>query len=217
MKALYLLGIVVLVAVACEREQYRTETTDYGQSGVEASVSDRADFSSDMQRVWSDHIALTRMYIGSATANAPDTKAIAERLMENQEQIASAVRPYYGDEAADKLTSLLKEHISFAVETLNAAKAKNDAQLSAAKTKLYENGDQIATLLANANTRWDVDELKTHMKAHLDLLLEQTADHIDGNYRDGLEAYDRAHTQIIEMARMLSDGTIEQFADRFNP
>jgi hypothetical protein len=217
MKALSLLVVVALVAVACEQEQYRTETTDYGQTGVAASVSDRADFASDMQRVWSDHVALTRMYIGSSVANAPDAGEIADRLMRNQEDIANAVRPYYGDDAADKLTVLLKEHISAAVQALNAAKAKNDAQLSAAKTTLYENGEEIATMLANANTRWNADDLKSHMRTHLDLLLEEATKHLEGDYKAGLEAYDRSHTQIIEMARVLADGTMEQFADRFNP
>jgi hypothetical protein len=217
MKALSLLILLAVVAVACQSEQYSTETTDAGQREVEASTGSQADFVSNVQRVWSDHIALTRMYIGSATANSPDADEIAERLMQNQVDIANAVRPYYGDEAADKLTALLKEHIALAVETLDAAKAKNDALLSDAKSRLYTNGEQIATLLANANSRWDAEDMKTHMREHLDLLLEQATQHLQGDYKAGLAAYDRSHTQIIEMARMIADGTIEQFADRFNP
>jgi hypothetical protein len=66
----------------------------------------------DMRELWTDHVVWTRDYIIAAAAEAPDQQAAADRLMKNQEDIGAAVAVYYGKPAGDKLTELLKQHIS---------------------------------------------------------------------------------------------------------
>ena len=75
----------------------------------------------DMRRLWSDHVIWTREYIVAAVANTADQQAAAARLMKNQEHIGAAVAAYYGKPAGDKLTALLKEHITIAVDLVAAA------------------------------------------------------------------------------------------------
>jgi hypothetical protein len=58
-----------------------------------------------------DHTGWTRNYIISFIAVLPDTNLVAERLLKNQEDIGNAIKPFYGDEATNELTSLLKDHI----------------------------------------------------------------------------------------------------------
>ena len=55
----------------------------------------------------------------------PDTNFAAQRLLKNQVDIGNAIKPFYGNVAGDKLTSLLKDHIMGAVDLLKAAKAGN--------------------------------------------------------------------------------------------
>ena len=50
-------------------------------------------------------------------------KAAANRLMKNQEDIGKAVATFYGAAAGQQLTTLLKEHITIAVDLIKAAKA----------------------------------------------------------------------------------------------
>src|SRR5919197_754891 len=62
-----------------------------------------------LRDLWIDHIVYTRNYIVSFAAGLPDTNIVAQRLLKNQEDIGNAIKPFFGNEAGDKLTSLLKE------------------------------------------------------------------------------------------------------------
>jgi hypothetical protein len=64
-----------------------------------------------LRDLWVDHTGWTRNYIISFVAGLPDTTLVAERLLRNQEDIGNAIKPFYGTEAANELTSLLKGHI----------------------------------------------------------------------------------------------------------
>ena len=55
--------------------------------------------------------------------------AAVKRLLRNQDDIGNAIKPYYGDAAGDKLTALLKEHITTAAEVVTAAKANDSANV----------------------------------------------------------------------------------------
>jgi len=65
--------------------------------------------------------------------------------------IDGAIKPFYGDEAGNQLTTLIKEHITGAVDLLAAAKAGDIAQLETAKTGWYNNANEIAAFLSTAN------------------------------------------------------------------
>jgi hypothetical protein len=65
----------------------------------------------DMRKLWEDHVTWTRLYIVSVAAGLPDKDLTAQRLLQNQVDIGNAIKPFYGDDAGNKLTALLKEHI----------------------------------------------------------------------------------------------------------
>ena len=109
----------------------------------------------------------TRNYIISFVAGLPDTNFAAQRLLKNQVDIGNAIKPYYGNEAGNKLTSLLKGHIMGAVELLKAAKAGNTTGVAAAEKKWNSNADQIATFLSTANPNWSKADLKTMLDNYL--------------------------------------------------
>jgi hypothetical protein len=77
----------------------------------------------DMRKLWTDHVVWTRDYIVAAVGDQPDAQAAANRLMKNQEDIGKAVSKFYGNAAGQQLTTLLKDHISIAVDLIKAAKA----------------------------------------------------------------------------------------------
>src|SRR5262245_21420385 len=72
----------------------------------DATMSSGA-FHDTMRKLWEDHITWTRLYIVSVAADLPDTDAVATRLLQNQTDIGNAIRPFYGDDAANQLTQLL--------------------------------------------------------------------------------------------------------------
>src|SRR5262245_14631117 len=59
------------------------------------------DLQNAMRKLWEDHITWTRLYIISVAGDLPDKDPNAQRLLQNQEDIGNAVRPLYGDDAAN--------------------------------------------------------------------------------------------------------------------
>lgn len=176
----------------------------------------RASFQDDMRKLWEDHVTWTRLYIVSAVGNLPDKAATTERLLQNQADIGNAVKPFYGAAAGDKLTALLKDHILIAAKLVDAAKANNSTEVETQKTAWNANADEISGFLSGANPKsWPLDPLKSEMRSHLTLTLEEAVAQIQGNYPASVAAYDKVHAQILHMADMLSAGIIRQFPQKF--
>ncbi len=174
-------------------------------------------FHDAMRKLWEDHITWTRLYIVSFTAGLPDTDAVAQRLFQNQTDIGNAIRPFYGDAAADQLTQLLKDHIQGAADILTAAKAGDSAAVKTASDKWYANANDIAAFLNKANPdNWPLADLQNEMKMHLDLTLTEAQDHLKGDAVKDIADYDAVHNEILGMADMLSAGIIKQFPDKFS-
>jgi hypothetical protein len=175
------------------------------------------DLRNTMRQLWEDHITWTRLYIISVAHDLPDKDATAQRLLANQADIGNAIKPYYGNDAGDKLTALLKDHILGAADLLAAAKAGDTAKVDAASKKWYQNADDIATFLNSANAKnWQLGAMKDAMKMHLDQTLKEATDRLQGKYSDDIQDYDAIHAHILAMADVLSNGIIAQFPDKFN-
>lgn len=186
------------------------------RSSVDDSVSDSAEFQGAMRKLWVDHITWTRLYIVSAASDLPDLGPTADRLLKNQADIGDAIKPYYGDAAGNQLRDLLRGHILIAVELIASAKAGSQSGTTAMSAKWYTNADSIAAFLHSANPgNWELAHMEDMMQEHLDLTLEEAVNRLQGNYVEEIAAYDRVHTQILEMADMLSIGIIHQFPNRF--
>ena len=87
-----------------------------------------------MRKLWEDHIVYTRNYIISALAELADVGAIANRLLKNQDDIGNAIKPLYSDDAGNKLSALLRDHILIATEVVKAGQGGNKEQLTAAQS-----------------------------------------------------------------------------------
>ena len=183
------------------------------------AVATRAAFHDAMRKLWEDHIVWTRQYIVSAateTGDLPDIGPTRDRLLANQADIGNALKPFYGNAAGNRVTALLRDHILTAAELIAAAKAHDQDAVEAASAAWYRNADDIATALNSLNPKhWPLDEMKAHMKDHLDLTLGEAVARLQGRYADDIAAYDRVHAQILAMADVLSRGIIAQFPAQF--
>ena len=178
---------------------------------------DAQTFHDAMRKLWEDHITFTRLFIVSTFGDLPDQGATAERLLQNQEDIGDAIKPFYGDAAGEQLTALLRDHILIAAEILQAAKNEDTAALEDAVARWYANADDIAEFLNSANPKnWPLEEMKAMMREHLDLTLEEATGQLNGDYAGSIATYEQVHLQALDMADMLSDGIIKQFPSIFN-
>lgn len=185
--------------------------------GDSSTKMSKTDFNQAMRKLWEDHITWTRLYIISAAGNLPDKGATTQRLLQNQTDIGNAVAQFYGKDAGDKLTGLLKDHILGAAALIEAAKSGDKAKTDAAAAKWYANADEIATFLNGANPQnWPLADLKSGMKMHLDLTLQEATDRLQGKYPDGIKEYDKIHEHILGLADLLSSGIEKQFPKKFS-
>jgi hypothetical protein len=168
-----------------------------------------------MRDLWADHVVWTRAYIVAAVADDASASSALDRLMRNQEDLGSAIAPYFGAAAGERLTELLKEHISVAGEVVGAAKAKDDAKLKDADARWHRNAEEIATFLSDANPHWSQADLVRMLNEHLALTTQEATLRLQENWGEDAATFDRIYDQAMMMADALSDGVIRQFPSRF--
>ena len=180
-------------------------------------------FRNDMRKLWEDHITWTRNLIISFEVNLPDPdatlpdlSAALNRLLQNQADIGNAIKPFYGAEAGDRLTALLREHILIAGEVLTAAKIGDAEGLSDAQARWYANAHDIAVFLSTANPdNWPLAEMDQMLKDHLDATTAEVLARLNSDWTGDVAAYENVHIQALGMADMLSTGIVAQFPKRF--
>ena len=177
----------------------------------------KSDFHDAMRRLWSDHVAYTRLFIVSAAANAPDKDAHTQRLLQNQTDIGNAVAEFYGQDAGNKLAALLKDHILIAASIVGAAQAGDNAKVTSENKRWHDNATDIAKFLHGANPKnWPEATLQTALFMHLDQTLNEASNELKGNYAGSIKDYDEAMTHMLMVADTLSDGIIKQFPAKFS-
>ena len=169
-----------------------------------------------MRKLWEDHVTWTRLAIVTFADGSPSFPATADRLLRNQVDIGNAIKPYFGDAAGTRLTALLHDHITIAVDVLKAAKSGDDVAFTEANTRWYANANDIADFLAKASPKyWPQAHMRADMRTHLDQTLAEAAHELGGDYQASVADYDAVHAHILEMADMLSEGIVAKFPSRF--
>ena len=98
-----------------------------------AGTAARAAFHDQMRKLWEDHVTWTRLAIVTFADGSGGFDATAARLLANQVDIGDAIKPFYGADAGNQLTTLLNGHIGIAVELLQAAKSGDTAAFDQAR------------------------------------------------------------------------------------
>jgi hypothetical protein len=168
-----------------------------------------------LRRLWSDHVIWTRDYIVAAIADAPGAPAVAGRLLANQEHIGRAIVPFYGEQAGEALTGLLKEHIMVAVDLIEAAKASDQEKFADADRRWDQNARDITSFLSSANPNWPEHDVLDLLSQHLKLTKDEATARLHQRWEDDIEAFDQIFTEILTVADVLYTGIVKQFPDRF--
>ncbi|MGE5474461.1 MAG: LysM peptidoglycan-binding domain-containing protein [Ignavibacteriales bacterium] len=165
--------------------------------------------------LWEEHTAWTRMAIISMVADLPDVDLVTKRLLQNGPDMASALKPFYGSETADKFGNLIKEHLEIAAQIVKAAKAGDTNTAASAEQKWYENADQIAELLASINPYWSKEKWIEMLHTHLALVKSEAVTRLNKDYASNIAVFDKLEKQALEMADTLSEGIVNQFPQKF--
>lgn len=193
---------------------HSVSTTQTTTDTMNAEKVSKMDLKTSMRKLWEDHIWYTRNFVISAVANLNDTDAVTKRLLKNQDDIGDAIKPFYGDDAGNKLSKLLREHILIAAKVVDAAKTNNKKALEKAQKEWTANADDIATFLSAANPSWTKEELMVHLQKHLDLVTEETSARLKKDWQTDIKVNDENHDHMLMFSDTLVDGIAKQFSDK---
>lgn len=212
-----LAGLLFALSTTSHDHADAAENHGHGQGAAALPTDSQVAFHDQMRKLWEDHVTWTRLAIVTFADGSAGFNATAARLLQNQADIGDAIKPFYGDAAGNQLTSLLHDHITIAVDLLQAAKSGDTAAFDDANTRWYANANAIADFLASANPRyWPDDVMRSMMKTHLDQTLSEASDELSGKYTDSVTEYEAIHLHMLDMADLLSNGIMRTFPQRFH-
>lgn len=217
MKSKWLLALTLTVALAFSMTQTGVSAQAMASKPKKTDClsPQMVKLKTDMQKAWIDHTIWTRSYIVSALSNRPDQKDVLDRLLQNQQDIGNLIKPYYGEDAGNKLAELLREHIMIAGKIVAAAQAGNQADVAKLQADWHRNADDIAKFLSSANPNWTFKALQDMLYTHLQLITEIVLDCLKGDWKADIAATDKNEIHMIHLADMLTEGIVKQFPDKF--
>ena len=215
----FAVGQSVPTSDATSNDELQERTSEKHSNGHTPSFAARNDLNQSkvtelrigLHDLWVEPVVWTRQYIVVAAADSPDAGFAAERLLKNQDQIGDAIKQYYGDEAGEQLTSLLKDHILIAVDLLEAAKAGDQSALEQIEEKWYDNADEIASFLSEANPNWIKADMVNMLNEHLSLTKTEAVARLTGDYATDVENFDALYKHAVSMSDAFASGIVAQF------
>lgn len=204
--------VISLVPIGKGTQAQAMEMEDTSTTCLSAKM---VDLRFQLQKAWIDHTIWTRSYIVSAISNLPDQKYVLERLLQNQQDIGDAIKPYYGEAAGQKLTELLKEHIMIAGQIVEAAKANKEQSVKKLNKEWQRNADDIAKFLSDANPNWQFKAMQDMLYEHLKLINVIVVSCLKGDWEVDIAATDANEIHMIHLADILTEGIVKQFPEKF--
>ena len=176
------------------------------------------DFDKKWMGLWEEHVAWTRFTIISLVDIKDPTETVAteNRLLKNTKDMAQVCRMFYGEEVANKFDELMTEHLTTAVELVQASVAEDNTKASDAEKRWYKNADEIAATLDKINPNWEEKEMKNMLYDHLRLTKTEVMARLSKDYATDISTYNEIEEQARMMADGFSHGIIMQFPDKFH-
>jgi hypothetical protein len=186
-----------------------------GNSSAQPKIERQA-FRDSMRKLWKDHSELTRSFMTSTLGDLPNQSETAESLLQNQNEIGTVFKPYYGEAAGIQLAELLREHALIEDTMLQAARRADPRAFEDSVVRWYANADEIADFLSDLNPEnWPPRQTRSMMKEYLDLTLEEALAHWSGDSAADEAAHFKVQNQALKIADVLSEGIINKFREKF--
>lgn len=164
-----------------------------------------------LRLLWLEHVIWTRFFILSTAFNLPDLEFVTQRLLQNPNDFARELKPFYGEKSAMTFNQLLTDHLLIAAQLVSAAKAGDMQQVEEYRKRWYENAEDIAKFLAYINRFWSKARWQNLMFEHLRMTENEAAYILSEEFEKGINEYGLIQTQALEMADVMCYGIIRQF------
>lgn len=164
-----------------------------------------------IRKLWSQHVYWTRFFIISTAAELPDLECVTNRLLQNPNDFAQMLEPFYGCKYSDKFQMLLTEHLQLGGKLVNAAKNNDQKAANCIRKKWYANADEISKFLACINPCWCESKWKKMFYEHLEMMEKEAGMRLQCCYEKDIEIFDKIECEALMMADYMFCGIIKQF------
>lgn len=167
----------------------------------------------DMLQLWDVHVALTREVVLADSARSPahvvpvippspNLASAVVALYQNQVHLGDDLAQFYGPEAGDEYSRLLKIHIDLAIkivdDMIDGLDPKDDI------AAWYANGDDLARFLAKTVRCVRFKRIQELIKAHLACTLKEAILIIQKDYAGSQAEFQTCLGRIKELSAYLS-------------
>jgi hypothetical protein len=172
-----------------------------------------ADTKAAMRDLWTGHIFWIRNVVWD---NAAARDAAEQEVVVNAKNIANTITPFYGEQASEKLFSLLASHYGAVKEYSEATVSENRQLQDAALTRLASNADEIAVFLSGANPHLPKDTVRGLIAAHGAHHVLQITQFKEKDYVHEGETWKVMKRHVYVIADALTMALATQFPNKFS-
>lgn len=179
-------------------------------------ISEQEDWlKSSMRLVWEQHVYWTRLTIISIVFNLPDVNFTTARLLQNATDMGNLLRPFYGNNIAEKYSNLIRDHLVIAAELVKSAKANDQNAATDAERRWYENGAEISEFLSTINPYISKREFQRMFFEHLALTKMEAVFILQNDFRASIATFDKIELEALQMADTITIAIVKQFPNAF--
>jgi hypothetical protein len=184
-----------------------------------ASLDTAAVFEAKMalRDLWVEHIFWIRSYVLATQTGDQARGIVAEnQVVANAKALAGTIAPFYGQDAADGLLTLLAGHWG-AVRDFNTATVRHsEDSKNAAVQKLAANAHEIAKFLSGANPYLPEDAVFGLLSAHGAHHVAQIDQIAAGDFQQEAETWQAMRAHMLVIADAIGSALAKRFPDRFS-
>lgn len=169
----------------------------------------------NMDLAWLEHVFWTRLFLISVAGSLGDLEATKARLLENPRTIANVFRKYYGNNIANKIEELIREHLVIGGDLIVALKNGNQSLAQELNTKWYKNADDMAEAFSKINPFYPKEEVRNMLYDHLKLTTNEVSARLKNDYAADIRAYDMVQKEVLKMSGFFVNGIVKQFRNLF--
>ena len=167
--------------------------------------------------LWVDHIYWVRnVALMTKLGETAAAKVAEEQTLENAQNIANVIIPFYGKEAANNMYGLLVGHYAATKEYMNTVFNDKKEEEAAALKKMNKNAAELSAFLNSANPEnWPRGALLSALIAHMGHHMDQINAINAKDFSAEAKNWEAMMKEIYAVADTLAEGIVKQFPQEF--
>ena len=149
---------------------------------------------------------LTRIYFSSVYSGFGNAEAIAKKLYSLPNRFQEKAELIFGSPLSEEFLNLLSLHVLYVQSLANALVIGDQNAANYYTQLLYQNADNITSLLAKMNPFWDVMQWKTLLYNYINLVIQDAVALGAREFETELDIFERMLLAALAMGDYHADG-----------